>query len=288
MKYLLAFLLFIYNVEALEQSNIHIVKTVAEIESYIKDHYDDQTCIVFDVDYVLITGKDKIFRPCGEKKGLRKQLFNSLKEKTLNKYKIIDGKKIPLYEYLMNVLIFMTKNECVDSQLASFIVKLQKKFPVIALTHNESGPIGLISSQSTKKINDLKEIGIEFKNAFFCPERIILNQVSSKEGLYPVYDKGVLFTNGVKKGEVLKAFLISQNYKPKKLIFIDDRKEYLESVNNALNSLGVSFIGLHFTQLIDREQKIEKALAEYQFNFLLENEIWLDDELAEKNLIYFK
>lgn len=41
MKYLLALVLFIFSIKGLEQSNIHIVKTVAEIESYIKGHYDD-------------------------------------------------------------------------------------------------------------------------------------------------------------------------------------------------------------------------------------------------------
>lgn len=276
-------MLFISKIYSVEAADFQTVSTATELESYFQKKYNSQTLIIFDVDYVLITPKDKVFRFAGEQNGLRKQLFNSLKSASYEKYKVINGRKIPLFDYLMSVVITLSQNEPVDPQMAPLIAKLQKQnFPIIALTQNQSGPIGLIPSQSTKKINDLKEIGIEFRNSYFGMDCIILHDVISKGGFHPVYDRGVIFANGAGKGDALKAFLISQNFRPEKVIFIDDRKEYLESVANALKTLGIPYVGLQFIQMLEKNEKVDSIISQYQFNFLLENGIWLDDALAEE------
>lgn len=261
------------------------ITTGKELEFQIQRNVTCQTLVIFDVDYVLITPKDKIFRFCGEQNGLRQQLFKNLKKVTQEKYKILNEKKVPLSDFLMSVIIKTSRIEAVDQLITHLITKLKKQnIPVIALTQNLSGPIGQIASQSEKKINDLKEVGIDLTNTMFGSDVIVLNNVSSNLGLHPVYDRGVIFANSVKKGEVLKAFLEAQNFTPKNIIFIDDRQECLESVDAATKTLGIPYVGLQFTQLSERGETVDKALAEYQFHVLLEQEVWLDDAAAEKEI----
>lgn len=51
----------------------------------------------------------------------------------------------------------------------------------------------------------------------------------------------------------------------------------LQSVAEACEELNIEFKGIHFTQLTDQEETCDQKTAHFQFNYLLENKKWLND-----------
>jgi len=124
------------------------------------------------------------------------------------------------------------------------IVKnLQKKeIPVIALT-KRSPPF------ANATIKHLKNIGIDLSK----------NKLYQKDLLLPVtylslFSHGIIFTGGNTKGNVLAAFLKKINYTPKKIIFIDDQKKRVVSVEQMCKKHNIPFIGIRFS-LMDNIKK---------------------------------
>lgn len=231
---------------------------------------NQDTLVIFDVDYVIITPKDKVLRPVGEREKFRKSQFDWLKISSRGKLKKIQGKSIDLGDYLLSVIGRQAKIELVHSQIPYLIRDLQARhIPVIALTNSFSAPLGLISSQADQRINDLKRFNIDFSGAFENLNRVELKQVAGKKGKPPLYQNGVLFTNGAGKGETLKTLLEYAGFKPKKIIFIDDRMECIDSVKRMTEEREIPLLAIHFILLCQQPELLDKEIARYQFTYLL-------------------
>ncbi|MFC1842511.1 DUF2608 domain-containing protein [Candidatus Dependentiae bacterium] len=141
-----------------------------------------------------------------------------------------------------------------------------KKIPVMALT-NRSIPI------ADRTIVQLKDINIDF----------VKTSPYKKELLLPLkynvrFSNGVIFTASNDKGQALIAFLKKTGYKPKKVIFIDDKLKHVKSVERALDQYNsalqkdaldgeIEFIGMRFS-LQDKKKKL------FDFNYVEQK--WYD------------
>ncbi len=61
-----------------------------------------------------------------------------------------------------------------------------------------------------------------------------------------LYQRGILFTDGKNKREALSAFFQQLSWTPKRIVYINDHRKYLEEVS-AFEKEGVSFIGLRYS-----------------------------------------
>ncbi len=90
-----------------------------------------------------------------------------------------------------------------------------------------------------------------FLKVLLTDPRSVFNHLASYRGNYSTYLDGVLFVNGtvVSKGDALLAFLERTQFHPQKIIFIDDSKENLKSLEESIRGydLSIGSIGLHFT-----------------------------------------
>jgi hypothetical protein len=71
---------------------------------------------------------------------------------------------------------------------------------------------------------------------------------------YVLFKKGILFTSGTHKGKALFKFLDMINYKPKSIIFVDDKKHCLMQVRETCVEHGVPFTGFRYG-FLDRKVK---------------------------------
>lgn len=125
----------------------------------------------------------------------------------------------------------------IEENTISVINDLQKKgVTVIALTAR--------SLQLTlRTIEQLQRLGIYFTKTdpYECP--LVHGHGHGKPGLYI---NGIIFSGSHSKGEMLVSWLKQSKYRPKKIIFIDDKLKNLESVEQALHQRDYPFIGIRY------------------------------------------
>jgi hypothetical protein len=171
--------------------------------------------------------------------------------------------------------------ELVDTYMPEVIHRLQAhRVPVLALSQNESGRVGLVADLNEHKFEELAALGIDFRNSHFDPDK----KMHAVDAFFPVYSNGIILTGRAQKGETLIAFLESQNFFPTNIIFVDDRVKMLHSVETACQRLGIPFYGIHYTQLAMKNETVDPIIGANQFHHLYKKEVWLSDDQANKQL----
>lgn len=229
---------------------------------------DDQSLVIWDVDHTLIFPSDSVLRPGNEAiaKELR-QLY--IGEKSREKWIKIISQVLSKASY-----------QCVDPQLPSLIASLHKKnIPTMAFTAMRTGSYGIIHSMENWRINQLKCLGIDFSHFFPQHSELTWQEPAFKYG-HPTFKAGILCSDHLPKGPVLKTFLKFIHLKPTQVVFIDDTLACLVSVENIMNELNVPFIGIHYQATKQMQSSINIEIAHYQYLILAEKGIWLTDAEA--------
>lgn len=229
--------------------NINSVIIESDSFDIIKEHISPQTIVVMDLDHTVIENKVDLdtWIPLN---------IQALKEKGLPVDEAVFY-SLSLYYNLQN---FVGASSIGGS--AEVISFLQvKNIPVIALT-NRSKPI------LDKTIEQLTSIGIDFtKTALYKDDlNVCLNYVGK-------YSNGIIFCGSNDKGKTLFKFFDSINYKPKKIIFIDDKLKYVESVEKSSKKLDIEYVGIRFSLQDtkknlseDNKEKLKKDIENLKIN----------------------
>ncbi len=238
---------------------------------------DRNSLVLFDVDYTLLLPKDAILRPCGRtlKAKLVKEILENPVLVPVGKY--TDG-------FLRSQAILQAKSELVDPSVLVLLQRLKRNgVPTIALTLVEAGRLGAIASMADWRLREMKELGLVFDWSF--PE-VGYTEFAKEPGrsTAPAYKGGILFSARHSKGPIFKAFLEKAKWKPNKVVFIDDNRPFLQSVEAAAADLGIPFIGFHYTGADLLPCEVDEQLAEFQFRYLASHGEWLGDEAAHKRM----
>lgn len=252
----------------------HIKQTsnLSPIESALSTA-DSETLVIFDVDDVLITAKDQILKPDHKKflERLNRDLENRLSEQESQK--------------LWSIIWLSRSDEVVDSKMITLIKEAQSKgLKVLALTNAWTGDFGNIHSLEDWRIGELEDLGYTFKDSWHTLALKSFESLKSKDPKrFPVFKNGILFTCNLPKGEVLNAFLHYAHISPKKIIFIDDKRKHLESVEAFSKGAGILFEGFEYTAVAKRPKTpLNEKRARYQFEVLEKEHMWLNDQEADQ------
>lgn len=245
---------------------------------------NSQTLVLWDVDETLITPQDQIYHPNSAK----------LRSELIQQYffdKSVEEKYIFLSQ-MLNTSFY----RLVDSRLPSLISDLQAQgIRVMALTAMWTGSLGIIPCMEEWRYNQLKLHNIDFSPIFpehsriewsemmRCWDRSKWNSWTVSVG-NPVYHEGILITDGPDKGLVLVSFLNKVEWKPERVIFIDDHLSFLQSVQESMDEMGIDFTGIHFRALEKEMPSIDHDIAHLQFQHIANNGVWLTDEQARLKL----
>lgn len=83
---------------------------------------------------------------------------------------------------------------------------------------------------------------------------------------YPgIYEKGVIFAGENDKGTTLEAYLQLQEHLPKRIVFIDDKKEQIDTVQHTVERFGIEFIGIRYSATDKRVHAFNPLVAERQW-----------------------
>lgn len=256
--------------------NAQIVQapSVNEVKTHTSQFDGKDTLVLFDLDYVLITPQDRVLRYAGEENNYRSEHFKAIFKDFQGKEIALGKDKVPMAEYLISQILFTSKVELVSPGMLNFVNELDKKMTVVGFTANSSGKYGIVQNEAELHLSRLKSLGYHF----------IKDNGRLLKGDFPECISRVILTNKKDKGKVLLDFLEKLNKNYKNIIFVDDRLKNLISVQNILKDLKINYLGIHYTELKEKNEVLNQDIADKQFEVLARKHIWLSDEEVEAML----
>jgi hypothetical protein len=203
--------------------NVNSVIIESDSFAAINEHVSPGVIVVTDLDHTVIENKVDLdtWIPLN---------INDLKEKGLS----IDDAVFYSLSLYYNLQNFVGANSIDGSEKIINLLQ-NKNIPVVGLT-NRSRPI------LDKTVSQLSNLGINFNKTSLYKDDldIALNFVGK-------YSNGIIFCGSNDKGGMLFKFFDLINYKPKKIIFIDDKLKYVESVEKASNERDIEYVGIRYS-----------------------------------------
>ena len=242
---------------------IHSVSSFLDAEPYLAQCNKD-SLVLFDVDDTLITSPDTFAR--GNIPGvLYLQLYITFP--TLL--------KSSQWERITSLVDDMAPHILIEPHVATMINHLkQKGCHVLALTTIESKKYGVIPDRARWRAMMLENMGIVFSNNF--PNQTY-TQLSSYRAEYPVLYEGILCTNLVSKGEVLAAFLETNNLKPTHVFFFDDDYKNLQLIGKTCENKAIPCTLFHYCPK-NFSTPLHNSLIIKQIGFLIKENRWIGDQ----------
>ncbi len=165
----------------------------------------------------------------------------------------------------------VTNVKLVEHGTEKVVKSIQEKgITVIGLTTQ-----GLALATRTKQ--QLASLGIDLLTT--APSREDYYFLNEYHGV--LYRHGILFTSGTPKGPALLMLLNHIGYRPKKVIFINDKESHLLDVAQSLEKEGIPFLGMRmrYNYSDERVAAFNKELADFQFSNSSFERILSDEEV---------
>ncbi len=165
----------------------------------------------------------------------------------------------------------------VEPDAASVIRSLQERgITVWSLTgRDKEAPWDRHSSTLTR--NQLNSLGVDFEKSAL-PAGVLFNTAVPPKN----YAYGIIFTNQTLKGPVLVEFLTAIQYRPKKIVMIDDLHEQLVSLHEELDKAGIPVVCVHYKRLKEREENLDPMIVNIQLQELMKSNKIISDEEAKQ------
>lgn len=257
-------------------SQIKCSRSMASIYLDILSMPPHETLVIFDIDNVVLKSQDKIL----DFHQNREYIKNKINDLISQKYPLLIDplERKSLFQFYIGTILAQRKPALVENDTPYFIDSLQKKkFRVIALTMIDTGAFPGIGCIEQWRDQELKSLGIDFSKAFprLDYEHLGLDLKQHRHG-YPKFRSGILFAAGYNKGKILEAFLNRVSFKPKQIVFIDDKKENLTAIQSYCQQHALAFKGYHYTKANNPAPLLTEdlAIAEQQFSYFAEYGIW--------------
>lgn len=214
--------------------NVSVSALTLESETLevIYKHIDKDSVVVFDIDHTIIENTIDL------------DSWIPLKIDELRKNGLTLEESVSF-----SLSMYFTLQQFVDSRIIGgsndIIACLQEqKIPVIALT-NRSIPVLKCT------LKQMKKKGINFSATSLFNEDINLSVSHLGK-----FSEGIIFSGANDKGLMLFKFFDAIGYEPKKVIFIDDKSKYIESVNKEAENRNVEYVGIRLSLQDQKKENV--------------------------------
>jgi hypothetical protein len=219
------------------------LQKMEDLLSYIKED-NDQTLVVFDIDYTLTMPGEPAFHMA-----LFKQYQSAIKEWIKN---LTEEEKF----WLAPFIVTKSHSKLIEKETPFLIAFIQQKgIPALALTACPSADISIIGKLVEWRDREFKAMGIDFSKSFPHIAPFMMTNYKGNYECYPGFYEGILFCNFTPflkttdlatKGDVLRQFLEHAHWKPEHIIMIDDDSKNLDEIAQVMQEWGVAYTGLHY------------------------------------------
>lgn len=258
---------FELNVNAVENIS---TSSIDVIESKLRE-IGTKTLVAFDCDAVLIDAVDPILSSTREED---LAIFSRQYAKQMNIEKFFDLQSIVLRD--MQVFLVDEKWKDIIANLQSHEQWKSGNRPIL-VTACQTGKFRAIESYEDLRRIQLNQLGIHFETSWKNEESIkftkFKDKAKSANGV-PTFSNGMLLTGDISKGDALNAFLdeVKNRIAFDKVIFIDDKKINIDSVQKMAQARGMEFVGIEYTGV--KKRPIDWETVKAQFERLIKNNSW--------------
>lgn len=124
-------------------------------------------------------------------------------------------------------------------------------------------------------LEQLASVGIDFNHGKFKNKTVMVDEAKHRQA-----HQGVIFcAGGTSKGMCFQKVIEGLRYRPSRLVFIDDKQEYLEAVKPVCEALGIQFIGLRYAYMDARKAQFNEHILNLQKE-VFEHPFLSDDEAS--------
>lgn len=222
-------------------------------------------------DLVTMDVKNVLFAP-------KDSLLSTHNKTEFKKYyqKLVDKYGSEKAERFKSIILATYEPILVDRSMPEFIKFIQeRKIKIIAVTSGDIGKFGSIESREDLRIRTLKNFGIDFSKSFEVGEMLI---DQGQDRIPLLFKDGILFGSKASKGESIAKFLEQINFKPKKLVHIDNCMFKLVSIENYCKENGIKYLGIYFTKIYkDKVALLDPKIANKQMEILESQNKWISD-----------
>ena len=226
---------------------------------------DSNTLVVFDVDDTLTVCEDALL-----------QVSN---REFFKKHAHIDQSR---KGEIFSILLGQATARVLDPKSVEYIRFLQKSgAKVIACTAAPFGKIGSIENFGQQRLEKLREFGFDFSKTAPVAGEV---SFSSDGGQKMLCNQGIVFTSLEEKGPALKRFFSAIGWTPKRIVFFDDKRSFLESVEKMAEREKIEFWGYEYTYASQLQSEFDPQVALFQCQKLVEEGKWFSDAEAKQAL----
>jgi hypothetical protein len=170
----------------------------------------------------------------------------------------------------------VTSMSLVEPIAASIIQDMQDKgLPVMGLTTQSLTLMG-------RTAGHLEENGVCFEKATPFEDHIYFTQDRKGKTSGVIHYKGILFTSGTHKGDSFFTLCEKGEYKPKHIIFINDKETHLKEIEESAEKRGIEFVGLRYAYSDAIKANFKMEVAEAQFEGIPYRKIISNEEALKK------
>lgn len=256
MRYILLFISVLF----IQSSFAKVVNYQTDNYTQIKQIYQNSaldpktTLLAFDLDDTLIT----MTQPLGSV-GWWDWQANLLK--TGNDPEKLFTTEMNQLVRIQNILFQLIKMEVTDENAIPFLKEsVHEGAIILGLTargqeHLSATLMQLKNNKFTENGNLLfKKYGLKFNQASFVTDGFYCPQFTKEV----VYQNGIMFLSGEDKGQALSCIVKNAKQNIKTIIFVDDAKRNIDSVNNAFASRNdLNVINILFTKENAKEDELQ-------------------------------
>ncbi len=166
-----------------------------------------------------------------------------------------------------------TKVQITEQAVAVILQNLKRRgIPAMALT---ARPIELAEVSAQQ----LSSIGISFATGNPYGQELQLGSENPA-----LYRNGILFVGPKNnKGEILRTFLEKIRKDVKNLVFFDDKKHHVDSLETVFTGISINYLGFRYAFLDKWVASFDAKLSEVQYaEFKLSGKLLSDEEAAQK------
>lgn len=272
-KFFLALLMILTSSSATNNHLFIEVASIQEAEPYLLKN-SSGTLIIFDIDSTLTTPTDAY---------LRRQAIQRHKHIYQHYVLPLTKNQKRIFNHL---LVLQSPSQLVEEGVPILIRKIQDLgLKTLAFTASKIGPVGeVVPSFPEWRYKELQRLGINFSSTY--PGKVLFQDLPDFGGDITGMEKGIVYCgHQVKKGDLLKHVLQQLKHIPEKIIFIDDKRENLESLALALKKdfPSITYLGIHYKGMDSLPTiKTEEAIFTQKIKSLVEQtkKITLQDSTA--------
>lgn len=246
------------------------------IINHLLSRLERDDLIIFDVDDVLLKSLDPYYSEHYMKETTLHQMLYSRDQNTVETFL--------LYLFLSKPCVVM------DPKLPELLNQLKlKNIKHIANTAilpivNEKLHVDI----SRKRLETLKEIGIDFADSFselpfWNFDSFPLEEASK---VSPMFKEGVIFSSQAPKYSTTLALLQKLDFKPKRIAFIDDLFDNAKEMHDVLSLTGIECFSFHYTKK-ERSPVTSYFPSEIGASELKRIEFFIETLLSGKNVEEF-